>query len=242
MANWKSFIPQPMKRTIRQTARWLAFPEIIHPLVEQYCHGNGLEIGAGKRPYCNPATTLFLDKYTDNKDGTPSPDIVSDATEIPKPDETFDYVFSSHVLEHTQNTIAALKEWLRVLKPGGILFLVLPHGDRTFDRHRQKTTLEHHLKDAETLTNEPDYSHNEEIRTGWSKNEDAEEAARQYERGWGAPVWDFEFRVKNGVVHFHVWTQDEIVRLLQYLGLKILTVAETAPERIDSFVVVAKKL
>jgi hypothetical protein len=37
------------------------------------------------------------------------------------------------------------------------------------------------------------------------------------------------------------WTQDEIVRLYQHLGLKIAHVAEIAPEREDSFIVVARK-
>jgi hypothetical protein len=91
------------------------------------------------------------------------------------------------------------------------------------------------------LLRAPDYSHNDEVQIGWAKNSDFEESARMYEREWGAHVWDFEFRLANGVIHFHVWTQDELVRLLQYLGLAILFVAERTPERPDSFVVVARK-
>jgi SAM-dependent methyltransferase len=254
MLSYKSLIPQYIKRIIWSTAsrlkpkspefirlKKLKSPKVIRPLIKQYCVGQGLEIGAGKNPYFDPATTLTLDKYTDNKDGTPAPDIISDAAHIPKPNESFDYVFSSHVLEHMQDTIGALEEWMRVLKSGGVLFLVLPHGDRTFDRHREKTTLNHHIKDKETLTSEPDYSHNEEIKIGWSKNDNYEENIRRYEHEWRAPVWDLEFRLRNGVIHFHVWTQDEMVRLLQYMGLKILAVAEITPERVDSFVVVARK-
>lgn len=214
---------------------------IIKPLIAKYCIGNGLEIGAGKNPYCNPQTTTFLDKYTTNRDGTPNPDIVSDATKVPRPDETFDYVLSSHVLEHVQDTIGALKEWIRVIKAGGTLFLVLPHCDRTFDKHRAKTTLAHHIQDHETLTDEVDNSHNEEIKAGWSKNESFPQDEIEFERIWGAKCWDFDFRHKNGVIHFHVWTQDEIVRLIQYLGLQILWVAEIAPEREDSFIVIARK-
>jgi SAM-dependent methyltransferase len=229
-----------IKKKIRRALAPHICREIIRPLISNYCTGQGLEIGPGKIPYCNPATTLFLDKYTDNKDGTPEPDIISDASVIPRPDATFDYVFSSHALEHMQNTIATLKEWSRILKKGGILFLVLPYGDRTFDRHREKTTLQHHMNDYENLTDEYDNSHNEEIKIGWSKNEDFD-GGKDYEKEWGAPVWDFDFRLRNGVIHFHVWTQDEIVRLLQYIGFKIMTVAEVAPERKDSFVVVAKK-
>nr|VFJ62061.1 MAG: Methyltransferase domain-containing protein [Candidatus Kentron sp. DK] len=238
----KSF--KVFRRRVKERIRYALAAQFcrvtIRPLIRNYCIGQGLEIGAGKQPYCNPGTTLFLDKFTDNRDGTPNPDIISDASIIPIPDETFDYVISSHVLEHMQNTIAALKEWCRILKEGGILFLVLPHGDRTFDRYRDKTTLEHHISDYENLTDEYDYSHNEEIKIGWSKNDDFD-GGEKYEQEWGAPVWDFDFRLKNGVIHFHVWTQDEIVRLLQYLDLKIMAVVEKAPERSDSFVVVARK-
>lgn len=235
-------LPHRMKMRIRKELTALyCRDEIIRPLIRYYCTGKGIEIGAGKHPYCDPATTLFLDKYTDNKDGTPKPDIISDASEIPCPDETYDYVFSSHVLEHMQNTIRTIKEWERVLKKGGILFLVLPHGDRTFDRHREKTTLQHHIDDYDNLTDEYDFSHNEEIKRGWSKNEDFD-GGKSYKEKWGADVWDFDFRLQNGVIHFHVWTQDEIVELLKYLGIKILAVAEVVPERVDSFLVIAKRI
>jgi ADP-heptose:LPS heptosyltransferase/predicted SAM-dependent methyltransferase len=42
-------------------------------------------------------------------------------------DGSMDFVFSSHLLEHIENTWAALHEWWRVVKPGGYLVLYLPH-------------------------------------------------------------------------------------------------------------------
>lgn len=42
------------------------------------------------------------------------------------PDESFDAVWCSHVLEHVLNPGQALAEIRRVLKPGGRLFLILP--------------------------------------------------------------------------------------------------------------------
>lgn len=42
---------------------------------------------------------------------------------------SMDFVFSSHLLEHIQNHEAALKEWWRIVKPGGYLVLYLPHKD-----------------------------------------------------------------------------------------------------------------
>lgn len=42
---------------------------------------------------------------------------------------TQDFVFSSHLLEHIKDHVKALREWWRVLKPGGYLCLYLPHKD-----------------------------------------------------------------------------------------------------------------
>ena len=44
-------------------------------------------------------------------------------------DSSFDFVFSSHLLEHIVNTEATLKEWMRVIKNDGYLILYLPHKD-----------------------------------------------------------------------------------------------------------------
>jgi ubiquinone/menaquinone biosynthesis C-methylase UbiE len=38
----------------------------------------------------------------------------------------YDFLLSSHSLEHTSNPIKALKEWTRVVKPRGAMIVVLP--------------------------------------------------------------------------------------------------------------------
>lgn len=55
----------------------------LEMLIERYCTGNGLEIGPGKHPYGPRNRTKYLDKHTSNKDGTPNPDSVADASNIP---------------------------------------------------------------------------------------------------------------------------------------------------------------
>lgn len=44
-------------------------------------------------------------------------------------DESMDFVFSSHLLEHIENYRGALAEWWRVLRVGGHLCLYLPHAE-----------------------------------------------------------------------------------------------------------------
>jgi len=57
------------------------------------------------------------------------PDVVCDIRNLPVPNETFDIVYSGHTLEHFSWTSVdkVLKEWVRVLKVGGELRLVVPN-------------------------------------------------------------------------------------------------------------------
>jgi len=53
-------------------------------------------------------------------------DIISDITNIPEPDASFDGVMCIEVLEHLPDPISALRELARLLRPGGTLILTAP--------------------------------------------------------------------------------------------------------------------
>jgi ubiquinone/menaquinone biosynthesis C-methylase UbiE len=53
-------------------------------------------------------------------------DIISDITSIPEPDASFDAVMCVEVLEHLPNPQAAISEFSRLLKAGGLLILTAP--------------------------------------------------------------------------------------------------------------------
>ncbi len=128
-------------------------------LAHKYCIGKGLEIGGSAR---NPfgLSTLNVD-FTDSMDTAFKKeevnlygkalkvDIVANGDNIPLPDESQDFIVSSHVIEHFPNPIKALVEWDRLVRPGGVIFMIVPHKKRTFDRGRKKTFLEHLIKDFE---------------------------------------------------------------------------------------------
>ncbi|UYN97348.1 MAG: class I SAM-dependent methyltransferase [Enhydrobacter sp.] len=44
-------------------------------------------------------------------------------------DDTFDFVYASHIIEHLEDPARALLNWWRVLRPGGYLILYLPERD-----------------------------------------------------------------------------------------------------------------
>ena len=81
-------------------------------------------------------------------------DLISDGDNLPFKDNTLDFVFTSHVLEHFYDPIKTLQEWYRVVKSGGYVFMIIPHKERTFDKDRERTTL-----------NELISRHNQKIKT-----------------------------------------------------------------------------
>lgn len=99
--------------------------------VVQYTRGTGLDIGCGPHkafPHfigvdSKKDTALFgIEMAPDN--------VVDDASSLPMvANERVDFVFSSHLLEHIEDHVAALTEWWRIIKVGGHLVLYLPHRD-----------------------------------------------------------------------------------------------------------------
>jgi SAM-dependent methyltransferase len=55
--------------------------------------------------------------------------------------EQFDYIIASHVIEHVPDLVTWLNELAAVLKPGGVLSLIVPDKRLTFDRLRRTTDV-----------------------------------------------------------------------------------------------------
>lgn len=78
-------------------------------------------------------------------------DLISDITEIPKEDHSFDVILCSEVLEHVPEPTHALNEFTRLIKPGGILIITAPFASNVhmapfhFSTGFSKYWYEHHL-------------------------------------------------------------------------------------------------
>lgn len=98
---------------------------------DKYLVGSGIDIGCGPDMLASPHThilnevgqlTSFTCRGWDMADG--------DAQGMPGvADETFDFVYSSHCLEHMRDPSEALSNWWRILKRGGHLVVVVPDED-----------------------------------------------------------------------------------------------------------------
>lgn len=73
-------------------------------------------------------------------------------------DESFDFVFSSHLLEHLARPEIALRRWVDVTRRGGSLLVAVPHRDLYEKRRRLPSTFNpRHLRYyLPTLDDEPD--------------------------------------------------------------------------------------
>jgi predicted SAM-dependent methyltransferase len=89
-----------------------------------------LNIGSGERTYKEyPPKSGFKCVNYDERDLPGHTDVVGDVRKLPWEDEHFDYLLCSDILEHfpIRETPGILKEWLRVLKTGGIVEFRLPN-------------------------------------------------------------------------------------------------------------------
>lgn len=154
----------------------------------------------------------------------PGQQFFAEATELAFAAEaTYDFVLSSHMLEHTANPLKALLEWQRVLKPGGALFIALPHKDATFDHRRPVTSVEHIRHDFEQQTDEHDLTHLPEILRlhDLSLDPGAGSAAEFAARG--------QKNFENRCLHHHVFDTRLAAELMDLAGVQILTVEPAHP-------------
>lgn len=217
----------------------------------RWLSGNGIEIGALHRPLDVPHGTSVryvdrlpeaeLRKHYPELDGQAlAPvSILGSAEDLSAfEDDSLDFVIANHLLEHLEYPIRGLKEFHRVLKPGGLVYMALPDKRQTFDRDRPPTSTEHLL---------------EEHRQG-----DAEANRRAHYVDWvlhlngTAPGPETEAEVDRLLglsysIHFHVWTPDTFLdffvaaRREAGLALSVLGFAAPEHETDDEFILLLAK-
>jgi SAM-dependent methyltransferase len=110
-----------MKECSKSIARRLSDSRFVR----KYLRGKGIDIGGRPDPlilYQEFFPLMESVKTWDLEDG----DAQKMATVA---DETYDFVFSSHCLEHMHEPLEALQNWMRILKPDGYLIFAIPEED-----------------------------------------------------------------------------------------------------------------
>ena len=152
---------------------------------------------------------------------------IAEATAMEKlPSGAYDFVLSSHMLEHSANPILALSEWKRLLKDDGILVLLLPDKKHTFDHRRPTTTMTHLIADFNAGTKEDDLTHLPEILALHDLERDPE--AGDMATFKARSMRNFE----NRCLHQHVFDAQLAVDLVEHAGLQVKAVEEIRPHHI----------
>jgi SAM-dependent methyltransferase len=148
---------------------------------------------------------------------------VSEAFALKAADASYDFVLSSHMLEHSANPIRVLAEWRRVLRPRGHLLLVLPDGARTMDHRRPITALAHLVEDFNAGTGEDDRTHIEEVVAlhdlAWTPEYADREAIRK----------TLANNEQHRMLHHHVFDMQLAVELVRHAGFDVLAQESAYP-------------
>lgn len=205
----------------------------------------GVEIGAFKYPVPG-IKPFYVDCFTEFGHEKVYADYYGHGSFLPFKDNSLDYVVASHVIEHIANPIAAFAEWYRVLRPGGLIYMVVPDRRYTFDRPRPLTPLDHFFDDYSRNTTAGDATHIDDFAFGvdWAQFDPATSAdqapAKRAELAAG-----LHHAVKSGGqinIHFHVFEPDNVIGLIQRLAegenplfrWQVLDRAERFPQGADN--------
>lgn len=97
------------------------YDHLCQELIKKNPDGLILDNGCGLRDYYHNTNVVNFEivEY-------PSTDVVGIGEKLPFKSNVFDVVFSFAVLEHVRNPFECAKEIIRVLKPGGLLYIQVP--------------------------------------------------------------------------------------------------------------------
>jgi len=215
-------------------------------LAKRYVKGCGLEIGALHRPLALPAgvDVKYVDLLSREASIRKFPEL--DASEIVTvdyiddgfvlskiPQASQDFLIANHVLEHTPNPVQVLKNWSRIIKPEGILFLTVPIAEECFDKGRSLTTLKHltddfelYKRNAQAQAQKRVEQKNKEHLREWINISERNIFSDRYADYKHPSPAEIEKRIeatdiKNIEIHFHTFSMASYNQLLSFFTSEI---------------------
>ena len=218
-------------------------------LASELFRGSGLEIGALHLPMVLPAgvSVRYVDRMSvpdlrvhypelDGQDLAPV-DVVDDGELLSTIEpESVDFIVANHFLEHCEDPIRTIETHLGKLRSGGILFYAVPDKRYTFDFRRPRTPLGHVIADHDDGGRASRAEHYLEwARLVYPEGSDppGEQAAREYAA---------ELEATSYSIHFHVWTQSDLLEVVLHCQQRLESFEIEAVRRVglENIVVLRK--
>ncbi len=208
-----SDIPPEMMRRRREVA-------------ERFLRGDGIEIGALHHPlYVDAARARvrYVDRLRVPELRKQYPelaayalvevDVMDDGEVLSRFDDgSLDFIIGNHLLEHCENPLGTMRNHVRKLRPGGVLYYAVPDKRLSFDVDRPLTSFEHLIRDDQAG---PECSRLDHLRE-WARLVNRLETHDDIESNVRALL-----ETKYSI-HFHVWDdqtfRDFLGRAREYLG------------------------
>jgi SAM-dependent methyltransferase len=133
----------------------------------------------------------------------------------------YDFVLASNVIEHIANPLKAVREWIGVLKPNGLITIVAPKKESNFDHRRGITEFSHLIRDFENNIGEDDLTHLDEILSLHDLPLDPPAGTLE----------QFKERslknIENRCLHHHVFDLALLKQIVAYFDLSLIRTIET---------------
>jgi SAM-dependent methyltransferase len=143
--------------------------------------------------------------------------IICDAVNLSSvKNDTYEFCFASHSLEHIANPIKAVKEWIRVIKPGGHVVLILPEKSVCFDHNRNISSFTTLVDQYNKNVGEDDLSTLSEILENHDLTMDL--AAGDFESFKQRSLQNFN----NRCLHHYVYNADLLKQICEYCSCKFI--------------------
>lgn len=185
-------------------------------LSEKYINGYGIEIGALHNPLIvKNGNVKYVDRKNNEMLRLDYPelndlelvyvDIVDDGETLSTIDNNIlDFIICNHFIEHCQNPIGTIRNFLTKIKIGGIIYMAIPDKNFSFDIDRELTNLEHLRLDDMDSSISKKIHYEEWLRYVCKFNDDAIEEK-------------LESFIETGYsIHFHVWNSQSFIEFLNY--------------------------
>ena len=124
--------------------------------------------------------------------------------------KNYDFIISSDVIEHFANPIKNIFNMKKYLVNNkSFIFSIIPNYEKTFDRKRKLTPLDHIIEDYISNVDESDITH-------------IQDQLENFDESWGGNKIDLianaERNFETRVVHHHTYNDENIFGMFDYCG------------------------
>jgi len=135
-----------------------------------------------------------------------------DCVNVDKIEKKYDFILTSHVIEHIANPIKVIKKWSNLLNDDGYIFCIIPDYRYCFDKDREETTIDHLIEDFMNSVDEKDDNHFYDNLNNknhpWRNNPNWKELCLN--------------NIDTRVMHHHTFTEHTVKKMFEYCGYDVI--------------------